>query len=69
MTQSVFSLSGMKETDRISAATISDCISPQYQYALENPMTIEYIQYSNNDAQTELRCKKSNLSEWNISSG
>jgi hypothetical protein len=67
MTESIFSLNGMKESSRISPASVADCIWNKYQYALEVPMKVNYVEYINvGDSQTPVNCTRSNLSEWNI---
>jgi hypothetical protein len=67
MTESIFSLNGMKESARISPASVADCISNKYQYALEVPMKVNYVEYVDvGDSQTSVNCTRSNLSEWNI---
>lgn len=43
MTESIFDLAGMKETQRLTPASLENCISPQYQYALEIPAKFSYV--------------------------
>lgn len=69
MTESVYSLAGMKETERITPASLTDCTSMKYQYAIQNPMRVKYIgKVTVWETETDTGCFKSNLNEWNVSS-
>lgn len=40
--QPIFSLGGMKETTRVDPASVLDCMTSEYQYALREPWEYEY---------------------------
>ena len=66
MSESIFSLTGMKETRRMSPGTIADCLSPQYQYALAEPYTYTYTVVRNLSSET---CRSGSPREWTKSNG
>ena len=66
MSESIFSLAGMKETRRMRPNTIADCLSPEYQYALAEPYTYRYTTVRNLASVT---CRSGSPREWTKSNG
>lgn len=67
----IFSLGGMKETERISAPSIADCLGSTYQYTLLQPSLYNYIEYScgGMDISCATNCRWAYPEEWNRPSG